>query len=115
MLGAKFYLFPRFLDCETRPYCSFCGNICLFDTDKAGLDSTLQGTCQDLYDQIPSLANSTDVCPDRTMLNLGESILGSLGPREFHDYKTFIDEPNADVLFTIDTDSMSSPSAVIMF
>ncbi|RUP49436.1 hypothetical protein BC936DRAFT_142525 [Jimgerdemannia flammicorona] len=89
--------------CLSRPYCSYCGNICLFDATKANLTTQVSGTCQDLIEQAPSLAKSTNVCPPRTLVPLGDSVHGSLAPSEFVDYKTFVDSPDADIIFDIRT------------
>ncbi|RUS14521.1 hypothetical protein BC937DRAFT_93685 [Endogone sp. FLAS-F59071] len=103
------------LYCLTRPYCSYCGNICLFDSKKANLTTSVSGTCQDLIKEVPSLANSTNVCPAReyhrkliaygygTLVPLGSQNSGYLAPNQFVDFKTFVDNPSANIVFNITT------------
>ncbi|KAF9309105.1 hypothetical protein BG003_010216, partial [Podila horticola] len=103
-------------DCQNcNPnYCSYVGGLCLFDTDKGknalvgtADDVPRSGTLQDLVQKQPDLKSSVlaspNDCPDRITLDLNVTYPGSIEAGEEKAFKIYVDAPDSDILFQIQT------------
>ncbi|KAG0367112.1 hypothetical protein BGX24_003402 [Mortierella sp. AD032] len=120
----------KYDDCQTcNPhYCSFINGLCLFDIDKAKkpasstapillgetADIPTNGTLQDLLTQRPELkpdVTRTEDCPFRIPLNVMTYYNGIIAPKSALVFKTYIDAPDYDIQFDIN----STPNEALVF
>ncbi|KAF9910915.1 Multiple epidermal growth factor-like domains protein 8 [Linnemannia zychae] len=115
----------KYDDCQScNPhYCSYIGGLCLFDTDKAkkpasssapillgeSADIPTNGTMQDLLVQQPNLKSEN--CPSYIQLNIMTLYAGIIGPKNSLVFKTYVDAPDYDIQFDVNT----TPSTGLVF
>ncbi|KAF9138814.1 hypothetical protein BGX30_008721 [Mortierella sp. GBA39] len=120
----------KYDDCQNcNPhYCSYINGLCLFDTDKAkkpvssaapillgGSDDVpANGTLQDLLTQRPDLKSQVvkvEDCPSRIGVNTMTPFPGIIAAGNTLYFKTYIDEPDRDIQFDINT----NPNEALIF
>ncbi|KAF9153029.1 hypothetical protein BG015_004244 [Linnemannia schmuckeri] len=120
----------KYDDCQNcNPhYCSYINGLCLFDTDKAkkpisseapillgGSDDVpANGTLQDLLSQRPDLKSQVvrgEDCPSRIGVNTMTPYPGIIAAGNTLYFKTYIDEPDRDIQFDINT----NPNEALVF
>ncbi|KAF8943774.1 hypothetical protein BGZ47_005070 [Haplosporangium gracile] len=120
----------KYDDCQNcNPhYCSYINGLCLFDTDKAkkpvssaapillgGSDDVpANGTLQDLLTQRPDLKSQVvkdENCPSRIGVNTMTPYSGIIAAGNTLYFKTYIDEPDRDIQFDINT----NPNEALVF
>ncbi|KAG0295874.1 hypothetical protein BGZ96_010783 [Linnemannia gamsii] len=120
----------KYDDCQNcNPhYCSYVNGLCLFDTDKAkkpisstapfllgGSDDVpANGTLQDLLAQQPGLKSQVvklEDCPSRIGVNTMTPHPGIIAAGTTLYFKTYIDEPDRDIQFEINT----NPNEALVF
>ncbi|KAK5815560.1 hypothetical protein F5H01DRAFT_342426 [Linnemannia elongata] len=120
----------KYDDCQNcNPhYCSYINGLCLFDTDKAkkpvssatpillgGSDDVpVNGTLQGLLTQRPDLKSQVvkvEDCPSRIGVNTMTPYPGIIAAGNTLYFKTYIDEPDRDIQFDINT----NPNEALVF
>lgn len=117
----------KYDDCQNcNPhYCSYINGLCLFDTDKAkksvsstapillggSNDVPTNGTLQDLLTQQPDLKSNVEDCPPRIGVNTMTPYPGIIAAGNTLYFKTYIDEPDRDIQFDINT----NPNEALIF
>ena len=120
----------KYDDCQNcnQHYCSYINGLCLFDTDKAKKpassaapillggpdDVPANGTLQDLLTQQPDLKSQVvkvEDCPSRIGVNTMTPYPGIIAAGNTLYFKTYIDEPDLDIQFEINT----NPNEALVF